>query len=197
MTDYTRSLTSLSNNIKTLTAKMFLLKSEIASSLQTLPESSQNSIFETYDSIGQGLHSLMQDWQTGRTDLLRLFPSNNQDTDVPNEDEGSIADSGVGTGIPEYDPLNKRISCGDWGFALACVTSPGPDELPEIGEETEIRIFERTARGRIASGGGLSRQERIEWARREREEGAERKRIAMERTMWVGELKDVLGRRNR
>jgi hypothetical protein len=190
--DHTRGLTSLSTNIKTLTAKMSLLKSDLSSSLPTTNPDSRPQIFETYDSIGQDLHLLLQDWQTGRADLLRLFSDE--------EEEGSsVADSGVGTSVGEWDPLNNRVSCGDWGIHVpriqspVPVQSPVPGDLPEIEEEA---VFEGTARGRVQSG-VLSRAERIERARREREVDVERRRVASERGRWVGELKDVLGRRNR
>jgi len=188
--DHTRGLTSLSTTIKTLSAKMSLLKSELSSSLPAFPPETRHTVFQTYDSIGQDLHSLLSDWQTGRTDLLRLFPP-----DEPEEEEeaGSVADSGVGTSLPEFDPLNKRVSCGDWGIHVSRVTSPVPSDLPEIGEEG---VIEGTARGRVQSG-VLSRAERIERSRREREVEAERRRVAVERTRWVGELKDVLGRRGK
>jgi hypothetical protein len=188
--DHTRGLTSLSTNIKTLTAKMALLKSDLQSSLPTTPTDSRPQIFETYDSIGQDLHALLADWQSGRADLLRLFED---------EDDGSVADSGMGTSIADYDPLNKRVSCGDWGIHVPRTQSPVPllspqsPDLPEIEEEG---VFEGVARGRVQSG-VLSRAERIERARREREAEGERKRVVSERGRWVGELKDVLVRRNR
>lgn len=184
-----RGLTSLSQTIKTLTAKMALLKSDLTTSLPATNPDSRPQIFDTYDSIGQDLHGLLSDWQAGRTDLLRLFDE---------EEEGSVADSGVGTSVGEWDPLNKRLSCGDWGIHVSRVHSPVPsptpnDSLPEIEEEA---VFEGTARGRVQSG-LLSRADRIERARREREGEGERRRVASERGRWVGELKDVLGRRNR
>jgi len=196
VTDHTRGLTSLSSNIKTLSAKMALLKSEMTASLTNLPESSRNAIFETYDSIGQDLHVLLTDWSSGRTDLLRLFPTASDEDTLAEEVEGSVADSGLGTSVAEmYDPLNKRISCGDWGISIPRVNSPvSTGELADIGEETGI--YEGTARGRMSSG-VLSRAERIERVRREREEAMERKRIAVEQNRWVGELKDVLERRSR
>ena len=196
VTDHTRGLTSLSSNIRTLSAKMALLKSEMTASLANLPESSRNTIFETYDSIGQDLHVLLTDWSSGRTDLLRLFPTQSDDDTLADEVEGSVTDSGFGTSVAEtYDPLNKRISCGDWGINTPRVNSPiSADELADIDEEAGI--FEGTARGRMNSG-VLSRADRIERARREREEALERKRIAVEQNRWVNELKDVLVRRNR
>jgi hypothetical protein len=210
MTDsHTRGLTSLSTTIKTLAAKMTLLKSDIQNTLSALPESSRPAIFETYDSIGQDLHSLLNDWQSGRVELLRLLPDDDERTTA--EIDESIADSGVGTSIPEYDPWNKRVSCGDWGIFMAAtrvaspVLSSAEGMMGEVAEdlagEEETGVFEGTARGQLLgaqSGGGvLSRVERIERARRERDEVLERKRITLERTRWVGELKDVLGRRNR
>lgn len=65
-----------------------------------------------------------------------------------------------------------------------------------ISEEETVEVLEGMARGRMM-GGLLSRGERIEKMRKEREEKEERKKMAEERGRWVGELKDVLGRRRR
>jgi hypothetical protein len=70
---------------------MSLLKSELSSSLPTIQPDSRPQIFETYDSIGQDLHVLLEDWQTGREDLLRLF--------AEEEEVCSVADLGVGTSV--------------------------------------------------------------------------------------------------
>src|SRR5271154_4249158 len=97
--DHTRGLTSLSTNIKTITAKMSLLKQDITTSLPTIPEQSQQSIFDTYDSIGQDLHSLLKDWQSGRNELINLVSSTSS-SPIEHEEstlvdgEGSITDLG-------------------------------------------------------------------------------------------------------
>lgn len=188
LSDHPRGLTSLSSNIKTITAKISLLKQEVTTSLSSIPESSRQSVFDTYDSIGQDLHSLLNDWQSGRNDLIRLF-SPPEETTLP-ENEGSITDSGIGVSIAESNDTiaSKRDSCGDWGVA-----SPVHGELEGIFEEDVV--LEGTAKGKV--GTGLSRTERIEKARKERDETAEKKRIAEERERWVGELKNVLGQRQR
>lgn len=176
---------------------MSLLKQDVASTLHAIPESSQQSVFDTYDSIGQDLHSLLHDWQSGRNDLIRLLSPQNHDHPEPDE---SIADSGLGLSIADTnDPgaARKRDSCGDWGIALARVASPTPQgELVGISEEETVEVLEGMARGRMM-GGLLSRGERIEKMREEREEKEEKKKMAEERGRWVGELKDVLGRRRR
>ena len=168
---------------------MALLKQDVTSSLSSIPESSRQSVFDTYDSIGQDLHALLNDWQTGRSDLIRLFSP--QDAALPETDE-SVADSGLGVSLAEsIDPVKKRDSCGDWGVAFPSVISPSR-ELEDIFEED---VLEGTAKGK--TGTGLTRTERIEKARKEREDLVERKRIAEERGRWVGELKNVLGQRRR
>jgi len=159
---------------------MSLLKQDLSQSLTNMPEQSRQSVFDTYDSIGQDLHSLLNDWQSGRTDLIRLLQP-----DLTNEVDESIADSGLGVSLAETDRRSKRDSCGDWGVAFPSPTTP---ELDDIFEEPEV--LEGTALGMR-----LSRQERIEKSRREREENVERKKMLEERTRWVGELKDVLRKR--
>ena len=181
---------------------MSLLKQDVASTLHSIPESSQQSIFDTYDSIGQDLHSLLHDWQSGRNDLIRLLaPPQGHDSPEPDE---SIADSGLGVSIAESGDgtagRGKRDSCGDWGIGFVRVGSPvpGQGELEGIEEEREVVVvLEGVARGRVGGGGaGIgSRGERIERMRKEREEREEKRRTAEERRRWVGELKDVLGRR--
>ena len=89
----------------------------------------------------------------------------------------------------------KRDSCGDWGIGFTGVPSPTQGELDGI-TEVEMEVLEGMASGRM-DGGALNRSERIERMRKEREERVEKKRIAEERGRWVGELKDVLGRRTR
>ena len=190
VSDHTRGLSSLSSNIKTIGAKMGLLKQDVASSLSLIPESSRQSVFDTYDSIGQDLHALLNDWQTGRSDLIHLFSP--PDAALPETDE-SVADSGLGVSITDsIDLVRKHDSCGDWGVAFPGVVSPSPVELEDIFAED---VLEGTAKGK--SGTGLTRTERIEKARKERDDLAERKRIAEERGRWVGELKNVLGQRRR
>lgn len=188
--DHTRGLSSLSSSIKTITAKMSLLKQDVTTSLTQLPESSRQSVFDTYDSIGQDLHSLLNDWQSGRSDLISLL---NPPPPTENDhDEGSIADSGLGVSIASTDRVrNKRDSCGDWGVAFSPRVDSPVVEMEGICEE---EVLEGTALGRSTAG---NREERIERVRREREVVLERKRIAEENTRWVGELKDVLGRRRR
>ena len=88
--------------------------------------------------------------------------------------------------------MGKRDSCGDWGVAFQRVMSPTPGELEDIFEEN---VLEGTAKGK--SGTNLTRTERIEKARKEREDLEERKRIVEESGRWVGELKNVLGQRRR
>jgi len=178
--DHARGLSFLSANVRTITAKMTLLKQELSSSLHTLPEDQRQSVFDTYDSIGQDLHSLISDWQSGRADLVALLSPPGPS---PKDDTESTADSGIGISIPETEP-QKRESCGDWGVSFS---SPISSDLDDINEA----IVEGLAKGR----GGLTRAERIEKARREREELAERKRIAEDRAQWMGELKDVLDKR--
>ena len=197
--DHSRGLTSLSTNLKTLSAKMSLLKHDITSSVKSIPESSRQEVFRTYDSIGQDLHTLFSDWQSGREDLSRLLDPSDLETEdrrnsfekgSPLETE-SFADSGIGESITESgSTMRKRDSCGDWGIAI-----PSPvmsSELDEIVEEESV--VEGIAKGRVFGGGG-SRQERIERMKKDREEREERKRVAEERGRWVGELKDVLGKR--
>ena len=187
--DHTRGLSSLSSSIRTITAKMSLLKQDVISSLSELPEASRQSVFDTYDSIGQDLHSLLNDWQSGRSDLISLLhPPPPTETD---HDEGSVADSGLGVSIASTERARKRDSCGDWGV----VFSPRVDSsIPEMEGIFEEEILEGTALGRMVRG---TREERIEKVRIERESMAERKRIAEENGRWVGELKDVLGRRRK
>ena len=145
------------------------------------------------------MHTLFSDWKSGREDLSRLL---NPQVDADNEEgrsfergspveTGSFADSGIGESIIESGSgRSKRDSCGDWGIAI-----PSPvmgSELDEIVEEESV--VEGVAKGRVFGGGG-SRQERIERMKKDREEREEKKRIAEERGRWVGELKDVLGKR--
>jgi hypothetical protein len=185
--DHTRGLSSLSSSIRTITAKMSLLKQDVVSSLSELPEASRQSVFDTYDSIGQDLHSLLNDWQSGRSDLISLLhppPTENE------HDEGSVADSGLGVSIAS-ERARKRDSCGDWGVVFSPRVDTPINEMEEIFEE---EVLEGTALGRMVGG---TREDRIEKARMERERTAERKRIAEENGRWVGELKDVLGRRSR
>ena len=149
--------------------------------------------------MGADLHSLLQDWQRGRAELIALLLSSTHD------ETESVADSGVGVSLIDEGVRNKRDSCGDWGPAFSgesvtspreSLVSPNFSTLEDIFEE---KVMEATAIGRTGVLGvaGISRQERIERARREREEREERKRLIEERGRWVGELKDVLGRRKR
>ena len=69
------------------------------------------------------------------------------------------------------------------------MASPVLGELEGISEEMEV--LEGTAKGWMGS--LLSRSERIEKMRREREEIAEKRKMVEERGRWMGELKDVLG----
>lgn len=225
--DHHRGLTSLSTSIRTITAKMSLLKQDLSSHLSSLPEPSKQSVFETYDSLGQDLHSLLRDWQLGRTDLIHLLSAEESaegtEDGVRNplqegiagispldgilretvvDDIQSIADSGLGISVSSsrgFNSRSKRDSCGDWGVAFPSPRVETPD-LENIFEETEMeRVLIGTAMGRNRNSGGRgeSRDVRIERMRREREEEIERKRVREESGRWVGELKDVLGRRRR
>jgi hypothetical protein len=184
-----RGLSSLSSSIKSINAKMILVKQDITSTFSTLPDASRQNVFDVYDSIGQELHSLLNDWKSGRNELIHLFdPRSLSSPEL--EDQESIADSGLGISIAEnIDESRKRDSCGDWG--VGGLSSPIVSELGDIFEEEAV--LEGTAKGRNAS--NLTRAQRIEKAKKEREDAAEIKKIAQERVRWLGELKDVLDRR--
>lgn len=179
---------------------MALLKQDVTSTLGEIPESSRQSVFDTYDSIGRDLHSLLSDWQSGRTDLINILTPHQPPHDQSNTPEPpeSIADSGLGISVDESNvPFSKRNSCGDWGPAFHDGVMGGPPELEDIDEEIAgEKVVEGLAVGRMA-GMAITRAERIERAKREREESGERRRVEEEKGRWVGELKDVLGQRKR
>jgi len=128
-------------------------------------------------------------------------PLETEDTVV--DDIQSITDSGLGNSVSSqrggFNSRSKRDSCGDWGVTFGSPRIETPD-LENIFEERELEsVLIGTALGRDKSSGGKgeSREARIERMKREREEEFERRRIREESGRWVGELKDVLGRRRR
>ena len=118
------------------------------------------------------------------------------------DDLQSVADSGVGVSVSSqrggFNSRSKRDSCGDWGVTFGSPRIETPD-LENIFEERELEsVLIGTALGRDKTGArGENRHTRIERMKREREEEFERRRIREESGRWVGELKDVLGRRRR
>jgi hypothetical protein len=187
-----RGLSSLSSNIKSINAKLVLLKQDLTSTMSSVSDGSQQSVFDVYDSIGQDLNSLLDDWNSGRNELIHLLnPQSGPNLELERDRE-TMEDSGLGVSVSETEESRKRDSCGDWGFGS--IPSPIRGDLQESFEEDVV--LEGTAKGRNAST-NLTRAQRIEKTRKEREDLAEKKRLTEERRRWLGELKDVLDRRAR
>jgi Mysoin-binding motif of peroxisomes len=198
--DHSRGLTALSTSLRLSSAKLSLLTNELASLLPNLPPADTDSLLTSYDSLGNDLHSLLDSWTLGRESLTHRTSSPGRDFD-----EGSICDSGLGVSLPDIiSEKRKRDSCGDWGLGPQPILHEltGITEEPDPSETTSAEdslagesVLEGTAVGRLTGvsfARGTSRAERIERARREREEGMLRRKVEEERRRWVGELKDVL-----
>ena len=113
-----RKLTSLSQGIRGLQAKMHLLRDDSERALDQANDSSAIgfNILEQYDSIGSDLKNLMQEWQDGRSVLVTSLDRN--------EHRRSQSQSGL------LVPASPTLSLG----GLTAVEGGSPDALNALNE---------------------------------------------------------------
>ena len=187
-----RKLTSLSQGIRGLQAKMQILREESNKTLQASDDISElgSTLMQQYDSIGADLKSLQQAWEDGKKSLAINIDKH--------ERRVSLASSGLRSPVPSLGGLtavDEGSIQGSPGDALRALNGepPGLSSATSATSESEEEVFEALALPRQRT--LLSRDERIA----KMQEDRERRACLMEKrnaeTSMLRELESVISLR--
>ena len=187
-----RKLGNLSHGIRSLQAKMRLLREESDKALEESEEAVKSSanLLAQYDSIGMDLKALMQEWEDGRTALALTF--------AQGERSRSMSCSGISHSRSPTLSLGgtTAVEGSPYGVLRALNTHQGirsrsSTSASSSGEE----IFEAIAAPRQRS--TLTREERIVKLKEDRLKEATKQEKAYADTHMLKELESVLKLRPR
>ncbi|OCK75797.1 hypothetical protein K432DRAFT_429167 [Lepidopterella palustris CBS 459.81] len=152
-----RKLSSLSQGIRGLQAKMQILREESNKSLEESEDVAElgSSLMTQYDSIGADLKSLVQAWETGKAALALNIDRH--------ERRVSQASSGMRSPVPSLGGLTV-VEEGSPSDALRALTgeSPAHSSPPSVsGSNSDEEIFEAIAIPRQRQRNTLTREERM------------------------------------
>ncbi len=187
-----RKLGNLSQGIRSLQAKMRLLRDESDRTLDESEEASQsgNNLLTQYDSIGSDLKDLMHEWEQGRAALAMALERNGHSRSVSLAKIGSPLSPTLslgGTTAVEGSPHEAQPVNG----LLKAQRSRSSTTTSSSGEE----IFEAIALPRQRS--TLTREERIAKMREDRMKQAIATEKAHSNTHMLKELETVIKLRPR
>ncbi|BFZ62189.1 hypothetical protein YB2330_003271 [Saitoella coloradoensis] len=202
-----RGISALSHTLRSVTAKMHIVREDSARLLQGNPEpDSQEELLSQYDSIGQDLRSLMADWEKGRPSLTNLFSKSSLQSPTlePASPSGSMPGLSVSntTETEEVAPTlrakrSPRPRPDSW---MISVGAPSPLGLYTDDDDDKEKVFEAIAedpRQKLREGPRPTRAERIEQMKKDREAAEIQKKDREVGKNVVLELKDVLELRGR
>ncbi|KAI9877897.1 MAG: hypothetical protein M1830_001810 [Pleopsidium flavum] len=183
-----RKLSSLSQGIRGLQAKMHVLREESDKTLDESEDISElgSNLMAQYESIGADLRSVMQDWENGKATLALNINKH--------ERQISLSSNGV------KSPLSPTFSLG----GLTVVGNSPSDALKVLNGDDRSRssvetsgsdeeIFEAIAAPRQRS--QLSREERIAKMKQDRVKQASAREKAAANTHMLRELETVINLR--
>ncbi|KAI9741110.1 MAG: hypothetical protein M1834_002823 [Cirrosporium novae-zelandiae] len=186
-----RKLGSFSQGIRTLQAKMHVLREE---SDKTLDESADVSelgatLMNQYESIGNDLKGLMEDWERGKAALAINIDKN----------EKRVSNSSTAT-TNLVSPSSPTFSLGgltavNEGPSEALKILNGEDVAHSSGSASDEEIFEAVALPRKRS--SLTREERIVKMKEERERRISSRQSINTNTAMLRELQTVMNLRPR
>ena len=190
-----RKISTLSQGIRTLQAKMALLREDSTRAIASSDDLTDlgPSLMAQYESIGGDLRSLMQDWETGKAALASNIGRQ--------ERRISLASSGLrspGSSLGGLTAVDEDSEAGGIEAALRALT--GEKEEPRsnrssLAANSDEEVFEAVAMPRVRERSALSREERIARMNEERNRLGEVREKRMSSTNMMRELQSVINLR--
>ena len=187
-----RKLTSLSQGIRGLQAKMQILREESNKTLEASDDITElgSTLMQQYESIGADLKSLQQAWEDGKKSLAINIDKH--------ERRVSLASSGLRSPVPSLGGLTaveEGSAAGSPGDALRALNgeSHGPSSRNSATSESDEEVFEAIALPRQRT--TLSREERIAKMQEDRERRASLMEKRNAETSMLKELESVISLR--
>lgn len=182
-----RKLQTLSTGIRSLQAKLHVLREESDKTLdesEDLSELGPNLMIQ-YDSIGIDLRALMQDWEAGKAALANNIDRNEKRiSSISGMLSPTISLGGL-TSVDEGSPTD----------ALRALNGEGDRSSLELSNSDAEEVFEAVAIPRQRS--TLTREERIVKMKEDREKRESTRDKAMANTHMLRELESVINMRPR
>ncbi|KAI9794198.1 MAG: hypothetical protein M1816_006123 [Peltula sp. TS41687] len=191
-----RKLGSLSHGIRGLQAKMHVLREESEKSLEGSVDVAElgSNLLAQYDSIGNDLRMLMQEWESGRATLASHIDRTGRRLSQLSGDSGrSPAVSLDGSTVVEGSPADALRALN--GEDTLRPTSTDLNALGEEAEEEE-EVFEAVATPTLPRS-KLTREERIAKMRDDRAKANVAREKAQANTHMMRELESVISLRPR
>ncbi|KAI9687255.1 MAG: hypothetical protein M1822_002298 [Bathelium mastoideum] len=187
-----RKLTSLSQGIRGLQAKMQILREESNKTLEASEDITElgSTLMQQYESIGADLKSLQQAWEEGKKSLAINIDRH--------ERRVSLASSGLRSPAPSLGGLtavDESSIDGSPGDALRALNGepPGLSSTTSATSESDEEVFEAIALPRQRT--LLSREERIAKMHKDRERRASLMEKRNAETNMLKELESVISLR--
>ncbi|KAF2234469.1 hypothetical protein EV356DRAFT_567124 [Viridothelium virens] len=188
-----RKLTSLSQGIRGLQAKMQLLREESNKTLEASEDVTElgSTLMQQYESIGADLKSLQQAWEEGKKSLALNIDKHERRVSL-------ASSSGLRSPVPSLGGLtvvDESTGGGSPGDALRALNGepPGLSSATSLTSESDEEVFE--AIGLPKQRSVLSREERIAKMHDERETRASLMEKRNAETSMLRELESVISLR--
>lgn len=195
-----RKISTLSTGIRTLQAKMALLREEsnkAISESEDLTDLGPN-LMAQYESIGADLRSLMQAWETGKAALANNIDKHERRISMASSGLRSPISLGGLTAVGEESDSTSATSSGGPADALRALmgeTLSDRSSLPTTPGSEGEEVFEAIAMPRVRQRPSLSRDERIRNMREEREKQEVLREKRASSTNMIRELQTVISLR--
>ena len=196
-----RKISTLSQGIRSLQAKMALLREDSTKAVESSDDLTDlgPSLMSQYESIGADLKSLMQDWETGKTALASNIGRQ--------ERRISLASSGLrspGSSLGGLTAVDEDSEGGGIEAALRALNGEKEDKerrssshsnRSSLAANSDEEVFEAVAMPRVRERSSLTREERIAKMHEERIRLSEVKEKRMSNTNMMRELQSVINLR--
>lgn len=189
-----RKISNLSTGIRSLQAKMTLLREESNAALSSADDLADlgPTLMSQYDSIGADINSLLADWEAGKSALTTNIIKHERRISMASSNGIRSPCSSSFQGLASVDeggPADAlRALNGEWEGSVSPRSS-----MPSTPRDEEV--FEAIAMPKQRS--HLTREERIRLMQEERVKAEERKEMRDSGVNMMKELKTVIGVRKR
>lgn len=190
-----RKIATLSSGIRTLQAKMTLLREESNLALSRADDLTDlgPNLLSQYNTIGSDIQALLQDWEHGKTALSSSIKKHERR--ISRASSGLLSPENTSFTIPPL-PMDRAVDMSQGstdGLSWREGSSSPKSSMPATPETEEI--FEAIALPRPRS--MLSREERIQLMHEERARAEERREARESGAVMMKELRSVISLRKR
>jgi len=191
-----RKISTLSQGIRSIQAKMMLLREESNKALETSDDLTDlgPSLMAQYESIGADLKSLMQDWEIGKAALVSNIGKHERRISMASSGLRSPGSSLGGLTAVDEDSENSG-GPADALRALLGEKESLSNRSSFVTSNSDEEVFEAIAMPRVRERSSLTREERIVKMNEERARLAENKDKRMSNTNMIKELQSVINLR--